>query len=65
MDPDAEFWHELQHLTQGPLTVAEYVHKMRYCFNGITVLPVGTGERIRRFQAGLNPAVHKLTVTAP
>lgn len=38
---------------------------MNYCFNGNTLLPVATGERIRRFQEGLNPAVHHVTVTAP
>lgn len=38
---------------------------MHYCTNGITLLPVKTGEPFRPFQAGLNPAVHCLTVTAP
>ena len=65
MDPDAEVWKDLQNLAPGSLTVARYVHQMRYCFNGITLLPVKTGECIRCFQAGLNPAVHCLTVTAP
>ena len=50
MDPDAEYWRKLQHLTQGLMTVAEYVHIMHYCFNGIRLLPVEAGERICRFQ---------------
>ena len=33
IDPDAEFWDQLCNLKQGVLSVAEYVHKMRYCFN--------------------------------
>ena len=36
IDPDAEFWDSLRDLKQGTLTAAEYAHKMRHCFNGIT-----------------------------
>ena len=63
--PDAESWREVQHLTHGSLTLAEYVQKMRYCRNGITLLAVETGECMCHFQAGLKPAVHRFTVTAP
>lgn len=38
---------------------------MRYCFNGIAVLPLSKGEKIHRFMAGLNPRVKEKVVTAP
>ena len=44
---------------------AQYVHKMQYCFNGITELPVSAGEKIQRFMDGLNPTLKRLVVTAP
>lgn len=65
IDPDAEFWDQLHDLRQGSLTAAQYVHKMRYCFNGITVLPLSNGEKIHRFMTGLNPRVREKVVTAP
>ena len=34
IDPDAEFWDQLHDLRQGSSTAAQYVHKVRYCFNG-------------------------------
>ncbi len=36
IDPDTEFWDQLKDLKQGSLPAAQYVHKMQYCFNGIT-----------------------------
>ena len=65
IDPDAEFWDQLEDLKQGSMTASEYVHKMRYCFNGITELPSSDGEKIHRFLIGLNPKVKQLVVTAP
>ena len=65
IDPDAELWDQLHDLRQGSLTAAHYVHKMRYCFNGITVLPSSNGEKIHRFITGLNPRVREKVVTAP
>ena len=65
IDPDAEFWAQLENLKQGSLTAVQYVHKMRYCFNGITVLPLSNGEKIHRFMTGLNPRVKEKVVTAP
>ena len=47
------------------MTVAQYVHKMQYCFSGIVELPLCDGEKIERFMAGLNPTLKKLVVTAP
>ncbi len=65
IDPDTEFWDGLRTLKQGSLTVAEYVHKMCHCFNGITVLPPSEGDKIERFMSGLNAPLKRLVVTAP
>ncbi len=65
IDPDTEFWDGLRTLEQGSLTVAEYVHKMCHCFNGITVLPPSEGDKIERFMSGLNAPLKRLVVTAP
>ena len=65
IDPDTEFWDQLKDLKQGSLPVAQFVHKMQYCFNGITELPVSAGEKIQRFMDGLNPTLKRLVVTAP
>ena len=65
IDPDADFWDQLRDLKQRDMTVAQYVNKMQYCFNGITVLPLSAGEKIERFRSGLNPALLRLMVTAP
>ncbi len=65
IDPDTEFWDQLKDLKQGLLPAAQYVHKMQYCFNGITELPVSAGEKIQRFMDGLNPTLKRLVVTAP
>ncbi|DBB16672.1 TPA: hypothetical protein ACH3X3_014920 [Trebouxia sp. C0006] len=65
IDPDTEFWDQLKDLKQGSLHAAQYVHKMQYCFNGITELPVSAGEKIQRFMDGLNPTLKRLVVTAP
>lgn len=64
-DPDAEAWAKLCVLKQRNLTAPEYVHQMRACFNGITVLPSSAGEKIERFLTGLNPELHLLVATAP
>ncbi|KAL3141766.1 hypothetical protein ABBQ32_004446 [Trebouxia sp. C0010 RCD-2024] len=63
--PDAEFWDHLNDLKLGSLTAAQYVHKMRYCFNGVTVVPLSNGDKIHRFMAGLNPRVKEEVLTAP
>ena len=65
LDPDAEAWATLRVLQQRKLSASEYVHQMRACFNGITVLPLSAGEKIERFLTGLNPELHRLVVTAP
>jgi len=65
IDPDTEFWDQLKDLKQGSLPAAQYVHKMQYCFNGITELPISAGERIQQFMHGLNPSLRRLVVTAP
>ena len=65
IDPDTEVWDQLKDLKQGSLPAAQYVHKMQYCFNGITELPVSAGEKIQRFMDGLNPTLKRLVVTAP
>ncbi len=65
LDPDAEAWAKLRVLQQRKLSASEYVHQMRACFNGITVLPLSAGEKIERFLTGLNPELHRLVVTAP
>ena len=65
IDPDNEFRAHLENLGQGSLTAAQYVHRMRYCFNGITVLPLFNGEKIHRFMTGLNPRVRERVITAP
>ena len=65
VDPDAEFWDQLRNLKQGMLSAAEYVHKMRYCFNGILGLPHSAGEKIEWFMSGLNACLKPLVVTAP
>ncbi|DBA75034.1 TPA: hypothetical protein ACH3X1_010371 [Trebouxia sp. C0004] len=49
LDPDAEAWAKLRLLQQRKLSASEYVHQMRACFNGITVLPLSAGEKIERF----------------
>ena len=51
IDPDAEFWDQLHDLKQGTMTVAQYVHKIQYCFNGSVELPVSDSEKIERFMA--------------
>ncbi|DBA82866.1 TPA: hypothetical protein ACH3X1_006660 [Trebouxia sp. C0004] len=57
---------EKNHLAkQRKLSASEYVHQMRACFNGFTVLPLSAGEKIERFLTGLNPELHRLVVTAP
>ncbi len=45
IDPDTEFWDQLKDLKQGSLPAAQYVRKMKYCFNGITELPVSAGDK--------------------
>ncbi|DBA72295.1 TPA: hypothetical protein ACH3X2_010540 [Trebouxia sp. C0005] len=65
IDPDTEFWDQLRDLKQGMLPAAEYVHKMRYCFNGIIELPLSDGEKVERFMSGLNAPLKRLVVTAP
>ncbi|DBA82445.1 TPA: hypothetical protein ACH3X2_000680 [Trebouxia sp. C0005] len=65
IDPDAEFWDQLRDLKQGVLSAAEYVHKMRYCFNGIIELPLSDGEKIERFMSGLNAPLKRLVIIAP
>ena len=65
LDPDAEAWAKLRVLQQRKLSASEYVHQMRACFNGITVLPLSAGEKIERFLTGLDPELHRLVVTAP
>ena len=42
-----------------------FVHKMQYCFNGITVLPLSEGEKLERFMNGLNPKLKQKVVFAP
>ena len=64
IDPDAEFWAQLEHLKQGSLTAAQYVRKMRYCFKGITVLPLSNGEKVHIVMTGLNSRVKEKVVTA-
>ena len=64
IDPDAEFWAQLENLKQGSLTAAPYVHKMGYCFKGITVLPLSNGDKIHSFMTGLNSRVKEKVVTA-
>ena len=46
IDPDTEFWDQLKDLKQESLPAAQYVRKMKYCFNGITELHVSAGEEI-------------------
>ena len=65
IDPDAEFWDQMENLRQGSLPVLQYLYKMHYCFNGITELPLSNGEKIHRFLHGLNPKVKEKVVTAP
>ena len=65
IDPDAEFWDQLRDLKQGTLTAAEYAHKMRHCFNGITVLSLSMGEKFERCMSGLNIRLRRDVVTAP
>ena len=65
IDPDTEFWDQLKDLKEGSLPAAQYVHKMQYCFNGITELPISPGEKIQRFMDGLNPTLKRLVTTAP
>lgn len=65
LDPDAKAWAKLRVLQQRKLSASEYVHQMRACFYGITVLPLSAGEKIERFLTGLNPELHRLVVTAP
>ncbi|DBA99087.1 TPA: hypothetical protein ACH3X1_014221 [Trebouxia sp. C0004] len=63
--PDTELWDQLKDLKQGSLPVAQCVHKMQYCFNGINELPISAGEKLQRFMVGLNPTLNRLVVTAP
>ena len=63
IDPDAEVCAQLENLKQGSLTAAQYVHKMRYCFDGITVLPLSNVENIQRFMARFR--VKEKVATAP
>jgi len=65
IDPDIEFWDQLKDLKQGSLPAAQSVHKMHYCLNGITELPVSAGEKIQRFMDGLNSTWKRLVVTTP
>ncbi len=65
IDPDIAFWDQLKGLKQGSLPAAQYVHKMHYCFNGITELPVSAGEKTQCFMDGLNSTLKRLVVTAP
>ena len=66
IDPDTESRDQLRDLRQGSLPAAEYVHKVQYCFNGITDLPPPLpGDKIERFMSGWDPALRCLVVTAP